>query len=171
MTKFSGAVERRRDNREHGFTLIELLIVIVVLGILATIVVLAVGNVTSNSAVSACKSDAKSVQTAVTAYNAQSPTAIAFDTGATAGNNYADGSQAQQLIVQGTAHPYGQLQNWPASPGHYYIRLATGSSDFGYSSSQTVQPGAVLVVNAQTQKAYLYQSSVAGDPNGCAGIN
>jgi general secretion pathway protein G len=59
----------RRD--DQGFTLIELLIVIVILGILAAIVVFAVGNTGKNSASAACKSDAKSVETALEAYKAQ----------------------------------------------------------------------------------------------------
>ena len=61
---------RRRGEElvEKGFTLIELLIVIVVLGILAATVVFALTGVTGQSAVAACNSDAKTVETAVQAY-------------------------------------------------------------------------------------------------------
>jgi general secretion pathway protein G len=66
----NGYVERlRRD--ERGFTLIELLIVIVILGILAGIVLFAVGGVTDRGNVAACKNDFKTIQTAVEAYRAQ----------------------------------------------------------------------------------------------------
>ena len=65
-------LERMQQRRnEGGFTLIELLIVIIILAILAAIVVFAVGSTTSNAKVSACNSDAKSVETALEAYKAQ----------------------------------------------------------------------------------------------------
>jgi Tfp pilus assembly protein PilE len=58
----------------------ELLIVIVVLGVLAGIVVFALSGVSAQAAVAACKSDASTVQTAVTAYEAKdngtAPTSI-----------------------------------------------------------------------------------------------
>ena len=71
--------QRIDDGVDVGFTLIELLIVIVVLGILAAVVVFALGSVTSQSAVSACSADGASIQVAMAAYNAQNgtdPTAI-----------------------------------------------------------------------------------------------
>ena len=63
---------RRRlpDTSHEGFTLIELLIVIVILGILAGIVVFAVGSAKSDSVSSSCKADVKSVNTAAEAYKA-----------------------------------------------------------------------------------------------------
>ncbi|HZQ58630.1 MAG TPA: prepilin-type N-terminal cleavage/methylation domain-containing protein [Acidimicrobiales bacterium] len=65
-------IERlNRKRGEEGFTLIELLIVIVILGILAAIVVFAVGGTGTNAAVAACKSDAASLETALESYKAQ----------------------------------------------------------------------------------------------------
>ncbi len=67
-------IQRNRElNGEQGFTLIELLIVIVVLGILAAIVVFALGGVTSSSAAAACSTDAQSVNVAIAAEQAQTP--------------------------------------------------------------------------------------------------
>jgi prepilin-type N-terminal cleavage/methylation domain-containing protein len=56
---------------DEGFTLIELLIVIVILGILATIVVFAVRGVTSDSQKNSCKASQKTFQTAIEAWYAQ----------------------------------------------------------------------------------------------------
>ena len=64
---------------EGGFTLIELLIVIIILAILAAIVVFAVGNTNSNAIASSCNADAKSVETAVQAYEAQLPGKVPAD--------------------------------------------------------------------------------------------
>lgn len=60
-----------RENREDGFTLIELLIVIVVLGILATIVVFGVAEFQTDSEKTACQAQVKTLQTAVEAYRAK----------------------------------------------------------------------------------------------------
>ncbi|HEX2040247.1 MAG TPA: prepilin-type N-terminal cleavage/methylation domain-containing protein [Acidimicrobiales bacterium] len=60
-----------RKRQEEGFTLIELLIVIVILGILAAVVVFAVGGISDRGKKAACQSDLKTVETAVEAYYAQ----------------------------------------------------------------------------------------------------
>ena len=65
---------------EKGFTLVELLIVIVILGILAGIVVFAVGNLTSNAKSNACATEKSTIVTADEAYKAQNPTIGYTDT-------------------------------------------------------------------------------------------
>jgi len=62
---------RKHRDGQSGFTLVELLVVIVILGVLAGIVVFAVGGITNNSTKSACKSDVATAQTAEDAYYAQ----------------------------------------------------------------------------------------------------
>lgn len=65
----------RKENQtmkknDEGFTLIELLIVIVILGILAAVVVFAVGGITDQGEQSACAAELKTLQVAVEAYRA-----------------------------------------------------------------------------------------------------
>jgi general secretion pathway protein G len=57
--------------QDQGFTLVELLIVIVILGILAAVVVFAVGGVTDNGESAVCHSDERTLLTAVESYYTQ----------------------------------------------------------------------------------------------------
>ena len=102
--------EGREEGRDSqaGFTLIELLIVIVVLGILAAIVVFSLSGVTGQSSAAACNSDAKTVEVAVDAYNAE------------IGNFPADSNSLTSSAV--TGGPY--LHSWPSST-KYAIAIDT----------------------------------------------
>jgi prepilin-type N-terminal cleavage/methylation domain-containing protein len=64
-----------REN-EKGFTLIELLIVIVILGILAGIVVFSVQFIQNRGQDAACRTDMKTVQSAIEAFYAQSSNSL-----------------------------------------------------------------------------------------------
>jgi prepilin-type N-terminal cleavage/methylation domain-containing protein len=102
--------QKAAGEREEGFTLIELLIVIVVLGILAAVVVFALGGVTGQSAQSACNADAKTVATAIAAYQAD--------------GNALSGLTQSALTTKAaavTGSPF--LQSWPSNAGHYTISL------------------------------------------------
>lgn len=72
------------DSRSEGFSLIELLIVIVILGILAAVVVAAVGGFTEEAEETRCESDAHTLQTASEAYFAQRDATTILGTGTTA---------------------------------------------------------------------------------------
>lgn len=63
-----------KKNQDEGFTLIELLIVIVILGILAAVVVFAVGGISDTGEANACKTEKRTVETAVEAFRAQKGT-------------------------------------------------------------------------------------------------
>ncbi|HEY3841952.1 MAG TPA: prepilin-type N-terminal cleavage/methylation domain-containing protein [Acidimicrobiales bacterium] len=97
---------------ESGFTLIELLIVIVVLGILAAVVVFALGSVTGQSAIAACNSDAKTVETAVAAYQAN------------VGSYPASGATGQTALTSSATQGGPYLRSWPSNASHYAITLA-----------------------------------------------
>jgi general secretion pathway protein G len=55
---------------QKGFTLVEMLVVIVILGILAAVVVFAVGGSTDKAQTNACAAEKSAVESAVEAYRA-----------------------------------------------------------------------------------------------------
>ena len=55
-------LDKLRPRKDEGFTLIELLIVIIVLGILAAIVVFAIGSTRKDSVASSCKTNYTAVE-------------------------------------------------------------------------------------------------------------
>jgi prepilin-type N-terminal cleavage/methylation domain-containing protein len=59
------------NKQDKGFTLVELLIVIVILGILATVTVFAVRGITDQGQTSACNADQKTLETAAETWFAQ----------------------------------------------------------------------------------------------------
>ena len=69
------------EQKERGFTLVELLIVIVILGILATVTVFAVRGITEKGQSSACASDKKVLEVAVETFYANGGTGTATEAG------------------------------------------------------------------------------------------
>ena len=63
--------DMKRMRNERGFTLIELLVVIVILGVLAAVVVFAVGGLSKTGNKSACQTETKTLRTAQEAYKSQ----------------------------------------------------------------------------------------------------
>ena len=59
------------QKKDKGFTLVELLIVIVILGVLATVTVFAVRGITNQGQTSACAADKKTLEVATESYFAQ----------------------------------------------------------------------------------------------------
>jgi general secretion pathway protein G len=109
------------DKTNYGFTLIELLIVIVVLGILAAVVIFALGGITGKSAVAACEADGATVATAIAAAEAQNPA------WGVSGTNGATNNLGSANLLSGgglTGDPY--LGSWPSNSPHYTYTMASG---------------------------------------------
>ncbi len=115
-TALKSFIKRHRTKAEEGeeeggFTLIELLIVVLILGILAAIVAFAVGAFTSTSAVAACNTDAKTVESAVAAYQATNTGTSTVTSG--------------ELTGAANGGPY--IHNWPGNKSYYIISI-TGTT-------------------------------------------
>ena len=98
------------EKQDKGFTLIELLIVIVILGILATVVVFAVRGITDQGEESACAADNQTLSVAIEAYYAQygtagAPTGPALETALVTSDLLREESQNYNIVAGGTGTP------------------------------------------------------------------
>ena len=156
---------REIGTRDDGFTLIELLIVVVILAVLAAVVVFAVQNLTNDSAVAACRSDFKTVETATETFKAQMG---AFPGGTYDGgialsqpSGTEPGSNAGILDMMGTATTNSGtvgpwLKEYPYNIGHYQIEVKADGS------------GTVSVYNTASPAVSIGASNGVDD---CAGVN
>jgi general secretion pathway protein G len=136
----------RNPGGEAGFTLMELLIVIVVLGVIAGIVVFALSGVSAQAAVAACKSDASSVESAVSDYNAET-----------------GGQPTVTAALLTTGNPT-YLHSMPSSPD-YSITIVSGQVMIAAPSTAT--PVAYGTPNA-CANAGVSGAQVAAPANGVA---
>src|SRR4051794_18500642 len=137
---------RKARRNESGFTLIELLIVIIILGILAAIVVFAVGTTRKDSVQSSCKTDFKSVQLSAEAVMTKS------------GKYPAD---SDHLLA--SANNGALLKSYPTSVDYTLTYAQTGSGT-GYTiaiGGSNVVGGKTIADNSATTAADL--------DAGCAG--
>lgn len=107
-------IEVQTEKKDKGFTLVELLIVIVILGILATVTVFAVRGITDRGQTTACATERKVLNTAVEAYFAQFPAtqiATAAYTASAATANNASGAVAVPSVTPAVTWTAGATPN------------------------------------------------------------
>jgi general secretion pathway protein G len=159
--RFSKRLQGRHD---EGFTLIELLIVIVILGILAAIVVFAIGKTRGDSVASACKTNFKSIELSAEAVNtkvgkypitggtAAAPTPLTDDAVGTTG---ATSGKATNPVVSSAVKSDGTplangalLKSYPTSSDY---KLAYSSFDgSSYQIQVQTSAGAPVATNPTT---------------------
>jgi len=122
-------IERLQAKRnEEGFTLIELLIVIIVLGILAAIVVFAVGSTRKDSVASSCKTNYKSLELSMEAVN----TKMGSYPASVETSNFPAAATAAPLLSSNTLGPNSTtngaiLKAWPTSSDYAFRYDGAGS--------------------------------------------
>ena len=101
---------------EKGFTLVELLVVIVILGVLAGVVVFAVGGVTDRGQQSACKTDKRTIKTAAEAAYAKDGSYPATEAA---------------LVSGGFLESESDLYNYAGGSGTYTVTAVAGGDCVG----------------------------------------
>ena len=94
--------------KQDGFTLIELLVVIAIMSIIAAVVGLSISNLIGTGAIEAANTEVHQVQTAITAYQADSGN-VTFSTTIGPESNYPDGAPPTEGVHQYITNP-GTLQ-------------------------------------------------------------
>jgi general secretion pathway protein G len=98
---------------ERGLTLIEILVVIVVLGILAAVVIFALGGIGGKTAVGACQADGATVASAIAVFNNENPGTTVTIRDLTSG------------AAAGFGGPY--VVSWPSNGTHYAFGISAGT--------------------------------------------
>jgi type IV pilus assembly protein PilA len=121
--------------RPRGFTLIELMIVVVIVGILATLAVVGYRKLVQSSHVTEATGMVQSIRVAQEGYHSETQQYANVSTSLT--DYYPQAPVYQQVTAWGGPHPYASV-SWSALPVH-----VDGPVMFGYATVAGVAGGAV----------------------------
>jgi len=156
MTNTLHRLQHQRDAGEiDGFTLLEVLIVIVVLGILAAVVIFALGGISGKTAVAACEADGATISTAMSIFKNQNQN-VAVTTAGLLNGTTANGNSSY-------------IQSWPNNTPHYAFALSTGAGAPGNATAPNQLEVSIIPagnVNAATLTDY---NPYVG-PASCVGV-
>jgi general secretion pathway protein G len=109
-----------KRQQDDGFTLIELLVVIVIIGILAGVVVFAVGGITDKGETNAAKADKRTMETAEEAYYADQPSSLlsvyASESDLVTGGFLEQVSTTHKVCLADGTHPAGAAKAYSIVP-------------------------------------------------------
>lgn len=145
--------------KEEGFTLVELLIVMIVISILAGIAVLSFSGATRTSAVSACATDIRAVNAAITAYSSDYPSDLI-----TSSNLYGN---TGTLVTNGYLSPLDTSNQFdPANPkGSRYLLSLTMTSSTPANLGAPAYSWTITVAGGAGSDTW---SPLGADPSGAA---
>jgi general secretion pathway protein G len=156
LTNTLHRLQHERDAGEiDGFTLLEILIVIVVLGILAAVVIFALGGISGKTAFAACEADGETVSTAIAAFNNQNQNTPVTTAGLINGT-----------VANGNI-PY--IQSWPNNAPHYAFALSTGVGAPGNATAPN-QLEVSIIPAGNVDAATLADYNPYVGPASCVGV-
>jgi len=157
MTNALQVLKRQREAGViNGFTLIEILTVVVVLGILAAVVIFALGGITAKTAVASCQADGATVTTAIAVFKNQNVNTAVSTTGLINGT-----------VANGNS-PY--IQSWPNNTPHYAFELSTSVGIPAHATAANQLEVSITpagAVDAAIQANY----NPYTDPDSCLGVS
>jgi general secretion pathway protein G len=109
-------VRERFGRRAAGFTLVEIMVTIVVLGILAGVVLFALGGITQKGAQAACRADGATVSSAISDLDNEYPNV--FEAAAST-----SAASAENLLL-GTSYGGPYISSWPSNSTHYAFTVS-----------------------------------------------